>query len=93
MVLNPRHENENGSSDSDDEADHLQNYFLAGISAIERFNELSVAHRNAGRASYLPTGLTGSAPTSCSGGGPGCLLVDRTRRGIRGRSAGRSWSG
>lgn len=36
-----------------DEADHLQSYFFAGVSAMERFNELSVALRNAGRAPYL----------------------------------------
>jgi hypothetical protein len=36
-----------------DEADHLQSYFFTDLSAIESFNELSVALRNAGRAPYL----------------------------------------
>ncbi|HEX4174549.1 MAG TPA: hypothetical protein VHY81_01445 [Acidimicrobiales bacterium] len=34
-------------------ADHLQSYFFTDISAMRRFNELSVALRNAGRAPYL----------------------------------------
>ena len=36
-----------------DEADHLQTYFFAGLSAMDGFNALSVALRNAGRAPYL----------------------------------------
>ncbi len=36
-----------------DETDHLQTYFFAGLSAMNSFNELSVALRNAGRAPYL----------------------------------------
>lgn len=36
-----------------DEADHLQTYFFTDLSAMGRFNELSVALRNAGRAPYL----------------------------------------
>ena len=36
-----------------DEGDHLQTYFFAGLSAMDSFNELSVALRNAGRAPYL----------------------------------------
>ena len=36
-----------------DEADHLQSYFFAGLSAMDSFNDLSVALRDAGRAPYL----------------------------------------
>jgi hypothetical protein len=36
-----------------DEADHLQSYFFTDLSAMNSFNELSVALRNAGRAPYL----------------------------------------
>jgi hypothetical protein len=36
-----------------DEADHLQSYFFSDLSAMEHFNELSVALRDAGRAPYL----------------------------------------
>jgi hypothetical protein len=36
-----------------DEADHLQSYFFTELSAMNAFNELSVAMRNAGRAPYL----------------------------------------
>ena len=36
-----------------DEADHLQSYFFTDLSAMESFNELSAALRNAGRAPYL----------------------------------------
>ena len=36
-----------------DEADHLQTYFFTDLSAMDSFNELSVALRNAGRAPYL----------------------------------------
>lgn len=36
-----------------DEADHLQTYFFTDLAAMESFNQLSVALRNAGRAPYL----------------------------------------
>jgi hypothetical protein len=36
-----------------DEADHLQSYFFTDPSAMESFNELSIALRKAGRAPYL----------------------------------------
>jgi hypothetical protein len=36
-----------------DEADHLQSYFFTDLSAMQGFNDLSVALRNAGRAPYL----------------------------------------
>lgn len=36
-----------------DESDHLQSYFFTDLSAMSRFNELSVALRDAGRAPYL----------------------------------------
>ena len=36
-----------------DEADHLQTYFFTDLSAMDRFNELNTALRNAGRAPYL----------------------------------------
>ena len=36
-----------------DEADHLQSYFFTDLSAMDSFNELSVALRDAGRAPYL----------------------------------------
>jgi hypothetical protein len=36
-----------------DEADHLQTYFFTDLSAMDKFNELSAALRNAGRAPYL----------------------------------------
>jgi hypothetical protein len=36
-----------------DEADHLQSYFFTDLSAMDTFNQLSVALRNAGRAPYL----------------------------------------
>jgi hypothetical protein len=36
-----------------DQADHLQSYFFTDLSSMSRFNELSVALRNAGRAPYL----------------------------------------
>ena len=41
------------SSERYDEADHLQSYFFTDLSAMDGFNELSVALRNAGRAPYL----------------------------------------
>ena len=36
-----------------DEADHLQSYFFTDLSAMDSFNDLSVALRDAGRAPYL----------------------------------------
>jgi hypothetical protein len=36
-----------------DEADHLQSYFFTDLSAMQSFNALSLALRNAGRAPYL----------------------------------------
>jgi hypothetical protein len=36
-----------------DEADHLQSYFFTDLSAMNGFNDLSIALRNAGRAPYL----------------------------------------
>jgi hypothetical protein len=36
-----------------EEADHLQTYFFTDLSAMDRFNELNTALRNAGRAPYL----------------------------------------
>lgn len=41
------------SNERYDKADHLQSYFFSDLSAMDRFNELSIALRNAGRAPYL----------------------------------------
>jgi hypothetical protein len=54
MVSTPACRAARGASDQRyDEADHLQSYFFTELSAMNAFNELSVAMRNAGRAPYL----------------------------------------
>lgn len=54
MVSTPTCRTARAASDERyDEADHLQSYFFADLSAMSRFNDLSVALRNAGRAPYL----------------------------------------
>ena len=91
-----------------DEADHLQTYFFTDLSAMDSFNELNTALRNAGRAPYLlPLVERGiyrvdgiaAAPRIKVGAelalvvDQGRLLHDRTRRDPRCRSARRSGRG
>ena len=54
MVSTPACRAKRAASDERyDEADHLQSYFFTDLSAMDSFNELSVAMRNAGRAPKL----------------------------------------